>query len=280
MRNRRWAAFAMVLGASCQSRDESKDAEIALLKAQLAQTSSSPPLVASAAAPAPTPPTSPISPTPPNIEGYGFTLDIEGQLDRIDAERKSLADKASAERPEEDVKKYADLMGWNPENGDPRTFRHWTRNASTITYAHLKKNSAKYAGKPWFAIDARVLQINERDGVTTARINVGSKRSEEAIYVVARFETDLLEGNKVDIAGYLAGPYSYTSQAQWQITVPALAAAFMVKGGRLYATSKALKADRMKADLLAEKAKKAPSTAGSAGTARVGAAPSKAFPSE
>ncbi len=96
-----------------------------------------------------------------------------------------------------------------------------------ITYEHLKKNADKYAGKPW-SFTGKILEIQESDGVTIARIsqdNWGNK----AIYVVAPVSTEFLEDNRVFVVGYLAGSYTYESQAGWTITIPAMAARAIIK---------------------------------------------------
>ncbi len=99
----------------------------------------------------------------------------------------------------------------------------------SITYAHLTKNADRYAGKPWYAT-GKILQITESGGNSSARIAIDG-RSDRIIYVTAPFETEFVENDKVFVVGYLAGNYSYTSQANWTITIPALAARAVLPPG-------------------------------------------------
>lgn len=96
-----------------------------------------------------------------------------------------------------------------------------------ITYEHLKKNADKYAGKPWFC-KGKILEITEQSGLTVARIGLDDWGT-KTIWVMGLVSTDFVEKNTVYVVGYLAGNYSYTSQANWQITVPALAIRAMIK---------------------------------------------------
>ena len=110
---------------------------------------------------------------------------------------------------------------------DEQTSKNIAGVSKDITYEHLKKNSAKYAGKPW-ALKGKIIQIQETDGDTIARLaldNWGNK----VVYVVANFTTDFIDNNQVYVVGYLAGDYSYESQAGWNITVPALVARAIIK---------------------------------------------------
>ena len=47
--------------------------------------------------------------------------------------------------------------------------------------------------------------------------------------VIGPIETSFVEKDHVYVIGYLAGDYSYTSQANWNITIPALAMRAMMK---------------------------------------------------
>lgn len=100
-----------------------------------------------------------------------------------------------------------------------------------VTYEHLKKNSAKYAGQPW-AVRGKILQIQESDGDTMARISLDGWGN-KVVWVVGNFTTDFIENNQVYAVGYLAGDYSYESQAGWNISIPALVARAIVKPGEI-----------------------------------------------
>ncbi|HEY6329506.1 MAG TPA: hypothetical protein VI756_09210 [Blastocatellia bacterium] len=93
---------------------------------------------------------------------------------------------------------------------------------SNITYPMLKKDPERYAGRAW-ALKGKVLQIFERGQHTEARIALDGWGN-NVVWVEGNFSTDFVENNIVCAIGYLAGSYSYKSQAGWDITIPSLAA--------------------------------------------------------
>jgi hypothetical protein len=99
---------------------------------------------------------------------------------------------------------------------------NWEASLETVSYPALEKNPFKLAGKP-YAFYGKIVQIQEGDSFTSARIRF-PERSDWVLYVQGRFETPYLEGQFVNVVGYLAGSYSYESQAGWNITIPAFAA--------------------------------------------------------
>jgi hypothetical protein len=101
----------------------------------------------------------------------------------------------------------------------------------SITYAHLKKNADKYVGKPW-RLYGRILEIEEGHGKTAGRISL-SDYADSVLYFEYAGETDFVQNNLVELVGLLAGNYTYTSQAGWNISIPAIAAGAIVKHGAL-----------------------------------------------
>ena len=95
-----------------------------------------------------------------------------------------------------------------------------------ITYPMLKKDADRYAGQPW-TLKGKILQIFESGNHTHARVALDSWGN-DVVWVQGNFSTDFVEKNQVCVIGYLAGSYSYKSQAGWDITIPALAARAMV----------------------------------------------------
>jgi hypothetical protein len=130
-----------------------------------------------------------------------FALDLEGQINRVKSEGSD-----------------SELLKRNIQQAN-----------SKITYELLKKNADKYAGEPWF-FTGRILEIFEQGGHTESRISLDSWGS-KPIWIAGDFTTDFVEKNQVFVVGYLAGNYSYTSQAGWKITIPALAARAILKPG-------------------------------------------------
>lgn len=98
-----------------------------------------------------------------------------------------------------------------------------------ITYAHLKKNADRYSGRKT-VFQGVIDEIGERNGETIARI-AANGNSELMFWVQAAFETDFVEGNRVDVAGILAGATTYQSQAGWNITIPTVLARSIQKRG-------------------------------------------------
>lgn len=123
------------------------------------------------------------------------------------------------------------VMSQNADGDDLARFLVVADSADTkVTYAHLKKNAAKHVGAPW-TFTGRVLEISETaDGKTTARVGLDAYGG-EAILVSAEFLTSFVERDRVDVGGILADDFSYTSQAGWNITIPALMARSIQKAG-------------------------------------------------
>ncbi len=98
-----------------------------------------------------------------------------------------------------------------------------------ITYAQLNKNAERYAGNPW-RFTGRILEITEinNPAVTVARIS-NDYYGNNPMWVVGKFHTDYVQGDTVDVIGYLAGSYSYESQAKWKITIPSMVAIGLMK---------------------------------------------------
>ncbi|HEX8565409.1 MAG TPA: hypothetical protein VF648_07030 [Pyrinomonadaceae bacterium] len=92
----------------------------------------------------------------------------------------------------------------------------------SITYEHLKKNADRYSGKAWM-FKGKILQVFEQNGQTGARVSLDDWGN-KPVWVACNCTTDFVENDRVFVVGYLTGTYSYTSQANWEITIPALAA--------------------------------------------------------
>jgi hypothetical protein len=97
----------------------------------------------------------------------------------------------------------------------------------SVTYEHLKKNAERYRGRPW-AFTGTILEIFEDGSRTAARVSL-DRWGSKPVWVTGDFTTEFVEKNQVYVVGHLAGSYSYTSQAGWGITIPALTANAMLK---------------------------------------------------
>jgi hypothetical protein len=113
---------------------------------------------------------------------------------------------------------------------------------TTISYELVKKNPAKYAGEAWHC-RGKILEIAEKDGKTAARLDVDD--SSKPMYLLGNMETPFVEGDDVVVIGYLAGEHSYTSQANWNISIPALAVRAMLRPDELSKYQKAPKATKL-----------------------------------
>lgn len=96
-----------------------------------------------------------------------------------------------------------------------------------ITYEMLKKDASKYIGKGW-GFTGKILEIKEKNGITIARIGLDPYGS-KPVWVQGRLTTDFVEDNRVYVVGVLAGDYTYKSQANWSITIPALVPVAIMK---------------------------------------------------
>ncbi len=113
-------------------------------------------------------------------------------------------------------------------SSNPDTLREITKSIDPeLTYSHLIKNPDRYKGQPW-AFSGRVLQITELEGKTTALIML-DPYGQKNVYVTADFITNFVENNQVYVIGYINGSYSYTSQANYNLTVPLITASAIVK---------------------------------------------------
>lgn len=162
----------------------------------------------------------------------GFSKDMIGQLDRLTLmEAKHAGGYIAA-----DVERLKKASGMNR---DPQFAYMLSYDAQEdadkngkVTFPMLKKNADRYAGRPWEVRGARIIEIAERNGVTIARLSVGG--FDNILFVTGRFESDFVEGNRVDVVGFLAGNYSYQARIG-ELTIPALAAVPFFRAGGIEA---------------------------------------------
>lgn len=190
----------------CNKSSDAKDKEIAALKAQLATkgASESPPSLGS-------------------VNGASPSI-----VKASDAREESPRENPN---PLQFLLDRIDKEGNSPESLSQLIERADLLDNRAITYAHLEKNAARYIGRPW-KFTGRILEIVEKPGIVMSRVSL-DWYGNRVMMVFGRFETDFVKGNTVDVIGYLAGNYSYESQANWKITLPVLAAQSMLKAGSL-----------------------------------------------
>lgn len=98
-----------------------------------------------------------------------------------------------------------------------------------LTFGQISKNTEQWKTHAW-SFTGEILEIGEDDDGTMARVGL-DRFGNNAVMVAAKFRTDFTKGDVVDVAGFLAGSYNYTSQAGWNITIPALFARSIQKRG-------------------------------------------------
>lgn len=99
--------------------------------------------------------------------------------------------------------------------------------AKTIEYAQMIKNPDRHAGE-YVKYRGQIIQIQEGEDMTVIRLAVTQEsygwNSSEVIWVEVDGYTDFVDEDIVTVYGTVVGSHSYTSQAGWEITVPAMLA--------------------------------------------------------
>jgi hypothetical protein len=94
--------------------------------------------------------------------------------------------------------------------------------AKTIDFKQLDKNPDRYAGE-FVKYTGEIIQILEGDNLTNIRLALDDWGN-EVIYIEYEGYTDFVEEDTVTIYGEIYGSHTYTSQAGWNITLPAIIA--------------------------------------------------------
>jgi hypothetical protein len=147
-----------------------------------------------------------------------------------EAKRQAAAAKAaSVKEPEKTMADViADrLIAGTLTDSDVMSLNVEAAKSSAITFAHLKKNADRYKGKFW-RFTGKIIEIGESGGRTKARVALDSY-GQNVIFVEAPFETEFVDGARVEVMGLLTGSFSYTSQAGWNISIPSMLAARITK---------------------------------------------------
>ena len=106
--------------------------------------------------------------------------------------------------------------------------------AKKISYKELSKDPTSFMGQV-ARFTGKVLQIQESDGQGFLRLAVsedsyGYWDPNSAIFIAYQGTNDAVEGDIVTVYGQLSGPYTYTSQANYQITIPSMIGCLVQKG--------------------------------------------------
>ncbi len=109
-----------------------------------------------------------------------------------------------------------------------------------VLYQMLLKNADRYVGRPWFIMNAKVLELHEEGQLSVGRIEMDP--GSNPLFVVGRFTTPFIAGDKVDIIGYFAGTETYETALHDHRSIPAFAAAGVFKPGTIIAMNRIVKA--------------------------------------
>jgi hypothetical protein len=195
---------------------------------------------------------------------------LRGQLDRIDRLFKSTAflhvTNDFASFWSESESRTGALRSLASDQGratDPRFYmalaiaaQQRAHRNGPVLYKMLTKNARPFIGRPWFVINAKILQIQETDdGVTAGRVEL-EPGFDTAMFFAARFPTPFIDGDRVDLIGFFAGDYTYKNRLGADVTVPSFAVAGMFKTGSIVAMNRIVRF--WKGDIGAEQLRREP----------------------
>lgn len=103
--------------------------------------------------------------------------------------------------------------------------------AKAIPYSNLDKNADKYAGDK-IKLRGKIMQIEEDGGTGFMLLEVthmGYGVWRDTVYIEYSGTNDFVKDNVVTVYGEVYGSHSYTSQAGWEISVPAVIAKYIEK---------------------------------------------------
>ena len=106
-------------------------------------------------------------------------------------------------------------------------------NAQKIDFAQLDKDPSNFTGKD-AKFTGQIAQIQELNGQGMIRLSVtnlgyGIWSSSDIVYITYTGHNDFVQDDVVTVYGVLQGSYTYTSEANFQITVPSMIACSVEK---------------------------------------------------
>ena len=96
---------------------------------------------------------------------------------------------------------------------------------SSLEYKQLDKNANNHINEN-VTFTGEILQIAEENNVTIMRIAT-SGSYDDVMYVTYFNTTSHVEGDTVTVWGLISGSETYTSQANYQITIPSMNAVYV-----------------------------------------------------
>ncbi|MDQ0299636.1 hypothetical protein J2S78_002056 [Salibacterium salarium] len=101
------------------------------------------------------------------------------------------------------------------------------QSAEQLDFARLQKNPDKHAGT-YVTYTGQIIEIQESDNMTYMRLAVTKNdygyNYDDVIYVEYDDYTEFVEEDEVTIYGNVYGTFDYTSQAGWDMSIPAVVA--------------------------------------------------------
>ncbi|KIL45775.1 hypothetical protein [Jeotgalibacillus soli] len=142
-----------------------------------------------------------------------------------EADAKAKAEQEAKEKAEAEAKAAEEAAA--AEAAAAQELADKKANAQTIEYAQMEKNPDRYTGE-YVTYTGEILEINESDDYTIMRVAVTESSYgydfNDVIWVEYAGYTEFVAEDVVTFYGEVYGGYSYTSQAGWEITVPAVMA--------------------------------------------------------
>jgi hypothetical protein len=177
----------------------------------------------------------------------------KGQLDRIDA----LLSSTGFLTTTEGLKSFfSDSAGRLPDirrlandaerSADPRIYLEMAlfatrraRDDGPVLYQMLLKNADRFVGRPWFIMNAKILELHEEGRFSVGRIEMDPGAN--PLFMACRFTTPFIEGDRVDIVGYFGGSETYETKLHESRSIPSFAAAGIFKPGTIVAMNRIVK---------------------------------------
>lgn len=113
------------------------------------------------------------------------------------------------------------------------------RDDGPVMYPMLLKNAERFVGRPWFIMNAKILELHEEGQFSVGRIEMDPGTN--PLFIVARFTTPFIEGDRVDIVGYFGGSETYETKLGDHRRIPSFAVAGVFKTGAIVAMNRIVK---------------------------------------
>lgn len=100
---------------------------------------------------------------------------------------------------------------------------------AAMSFRELQANTGAYSGV-YVRFSGRVNQTQVDEGLVFMRVGVANYGTDNIGVAYPANHAEFLADDRVTIYGEIVGPYTYTSQAGWQITIPLIRPLFILDG--------------------------------------------------